>query len=358
MMKGAKKNQSPDGTMLCSFLHGVRDLSLEKRPIPKPGPGEVLLRIAAVGICGSDIHYYLDGRIGQQVIETPLTMGHEFSARIAALGEGIQGLELDQLVAVEPAITCGECEFCDLGHPNLCLNLMFCGSPSLDGALAEYLIMPARNCFPLPPELDADDGAMLEPLGIAIHAINLAHMKPGDTVAVLGAGPIGLLTAAVAKTAGASAIYMTEPLPYRREFARTYIADQVFDPFSEDFNAEIDRLTNGRGVDLVFEAAGAPETPQDAAELVRRGGKVILIGIPTDDEYAFKASTTRQKGLTIKLVRRMKHTYPRAIELVKTGQIDVRSLVTHPLPLERLAEGLDLVADYQDGVIKAVIEIG
>lgn len=344
--------------MLSSFLYGVRDLRFERCPTPQPGPGEVLLRIKSVGICGSDIHYYIDGRIGNQIITDPMTLGHEFSAQIVELGDGVQGLEPGQLVAVEPAITCGECEYCIQGHPNFCLNLLFSGSPALHGGFAEYLVMPAKNCFPLPSEINADDGAMLEPLGIAIHAVNLAHLKPGDTVAVLGAGPIGLLTAAVAKTAGASAIYMTEPLPYRREFALNYIAEQVFDPFNEDIQDEFDRLTKGRGVDVVFEAAGARDTPQDAANLVRRGGKVIMIGIPADDSYAFKASTVRQKGLTIKLVRRMKHTYPRAIELVKTGQIDVRSLVTHTLPLNELAQGMDLVADYQDEVIKAVIRVG
>ena len=344
--------------MLSSFLYGVRDICLEQCPTPQPGPGEVLLRIKSVGICGSDVHYYVDGRIGNQIIDDPITMGHEFSAQIAELGKGVKGLETGQLVAVEPAINCGECEYCTQGHPNLCLNLLFCGSPSLNGGFAEYLVLPAKNCFPLPPELDADDGAMLEPLGIAIHAVNLAHLKPGDTVAVLGAGPIGLLTAAVAKTAGASIIYMTEPLSYRKEFALSYIADEVLDPNKLDVKTEMNHLTKGRGVDVVFEAAGAPDTPQDAVNLVRRGGKVIMIGIPSDDSYAFKASTVRQKGLTIKLVRRMKHTYPRAIELVKTGLVDVRSLVSHKMSLEELAQGMDLVADYQDNVIKAIIRVG
>jgi L-iditol 2-dehydrogenase len=196
---------------------------------------------------------------------------------------------------------------------------------------------------------------MLEPLGIAIHAVDLAHLKASDTVAVLGAGPIGLLIAAVARVSGASAIYMSEPLEYRRRFAQGYVADAVFDPNTQNPALEIERLTAGRGVDVVFEAAGAETTPAQAAEFVRIGGKVVLAGIPADDRYEFPASTVRRKGLTIKLVRRMKHTYPRAIRLVQNGQVDVKSLVTHFMNLEGVGEAMELVSTYQDGVIKAIV---
>lgn len=343
--------------MRASFLYGIRDVRFEDCPTPTPGPGEVLLQIASVGVCGSDVHYYLEGRIGHQVITAPLIMGHEFSARVVELGAGVHGLPPGQLVAVEPAIPCEQCEHCLEGHPNLCPNVRFCGTPPVNGVFAEYAVMPAGNCFPLPAGFSPDDGAMLEPLGIAIHAVDLAHLRPGSTVAVLGAGPIGLLCAAVARTAGANQVYMTEPLAYRREFAHRYIADAVFDPRAVNPAAEIERLTAGRGVDVVFEAAGAPETPQQAAEIVRIGGKVILAGIPAEDNLAFQASTVRRKGLTIKLVRRMKHTYPRAIRLVQSGQVDVKPLVTHFLPLSGVGEAMELVSGYRDGVIKAMIRM-
>ena len=343
--------------MRASCLHGIHDLRLEDLPRPTPGPGEVLLEVASVGVCGSDVHYYLEGRIGSQVVTAPIIMGHEFSAWVAELGVGVEGLEIGQLVAVEPAIHCGECESCQHGHPNLCPNVRFCGTPPVDGVFAEYTVMPAENCFPLPPGFGAAEGAMLEPLGVAIHAVDLAHLRPGYTVAVLGAGPIGLLTAAVAKASGASAIYVTEPLAYRRQFALDYVADAALNPDDTDVVVEIMRLTGGRGVDVAFEAAGAPETPQQAAAVARPGGKVIVAGIPADDTMTMNASTTRHKGLTIKLVRRMKHTYPRAIRLVQTGMVDVRSLVTHTFPLERIAEAFELVAAYDDGVLRAVIQV-
>jgi len=204
---------------------------------------------------------------------------------------------------------------------------------------------------------------MLEPLGVAIHAVDLAHLCPGYTVAVLGAGPVGLLIAAVAKAAGASEIYMTEPLAYRRQFALDYVADAALDPYPSDGASYIDavdeivRLTEGCGVDVAFEAAGAYETPDQCAALARRGGKVIVVGIPSEDRMTFTASTTRHKGLTIKLVRRMKHTYPRAIRLVQNGLVDVEPLATHLFPLVRIAEAFDIVAGYDDGVIRAVIQI-
>jgi len=345
------------GMMRASLLHGIRDLRLELLPRPTPGPGEVLLKVASVGTCGSDVHYYVEGRIGDQIVSEPIIMGHEFSAWVAELGEGVDGLQIGQLVAVEPAISCGECESCEQGHPNLCPDVIFCGTPPVDGVFCEYTVKPAENCFPLPAEFDPVEGALLEPLGIAIHAVDLAHLRPGLTVAVLGAGPIGLLIAAAARASGASEIYMTEPLAYRRRFALDYVADVCLNPYEADVVAAIKQMTNGRGVDVAFEAAGAAETCGQAAEVARVGGKVIVAGIPSEDRMTFAASTTRRKGLTIKLVRRMKHTYPRAIRLVQTGMVDVKPLATHAFPLERIAEAFEMVAAYDDGVLRAMIQV-
>ncbi len=343
--------------MRASRLHGIRDLRLEDLPRPTPGPGEVLLKVATVGTCGSDVHYYVDGRIGEFVVTDPIIMGHEFSAWIAGLGAGVEGLEVGQLVAVDPAISCGTCESCQHGHPNLCPDVIFCGTPPVDGVFVEYTVMPAKNCFSLPPEFGPMEGAMLEPLGIAIHAVDLAHLEAGQTIAVLGAGPIGLLIAAVARASGASEIYMTEPLAHRRQFALSYVADAVFSPDDTDVIAEIKRLTGGRGVDVAFEAAGAPETCNQAAAVARIGGKVVVVGIPSDDTMTFGAGLTRGKGLTIKLVRRMKHTYPRAIRLIQRGLVDVRPLATHTFPLERIAEAFEMVAAYDDGVLRAMVQV-
>lgn len=343
--------------MQASYLYGIRDLRLEQAPIPVPGPGEVLLKIASVGICGSDVHYYLEGRIGSQIVTDPIIMGHEFSAYVAGFGEGVKGFELGQLVTVEPGISCGKCESCIHGHPNLCPQVRFCGTPPVNGVFAGYSVMPAENCFLLPPGFSPDDGAMLEPLGIAIHTIDLGRLKTGFTVAILGAGPIGLLCSAIARAAGASEIYMTEPLAYRRKFASRYGATAVFDPENQDIVTEIKNATGSRGVDVAIEAAGASETPQQGAQLCRPGGKLVLAGIPADDNLRLNASTIRHRGLTIKVVRRMKHTYPRAIRLVESGQVDLKPLVTHQFSLGSLADAFEIVAAYDDGVIKAMVRI-
>jgi L-iditol 2-dehydrogenase len=345
-------------SMRAARLHGARDLRLEDIPRPTARPGEVLLQVASVGICGSDAHYYLEGGIGDQVVSAPFVPGHEFSAWVADPGEAAGTLAAGQLVAVDPAIPCGRCESCQRGHPNLCPSVRFRGSPGIDGACAEYIAMPAANCFPLPEELSADEGVLLETLGIAIHSVDLAHLKPGHTVAILGAGPVGLLTAAVARAAGAAAIYMSEPLDYRRRFALDYAADAALDPGACDVVAEILGLTGGRGVDVAFEAAGAPGTPAQAAELACPGGKVVVAGIPSDDTMTMRAGTIRRKGLTIKLVRRMKYTYPRAIRMVQTGRVPVRPLVSHGYALDRVVEAMETAAAHADGVLKAVVRIG
>jgi L-iditol 2-dehydrogenase len=303
------------------------------------------------------VHYYKEGRIGEQVVNEPLVLGHEFSAWVAALGEGVEGLEVGQLVAPDPAVPCGHCECCLEGDGNLCPDVLFCGTPPVRGVFSEYVVMPAENCFILPDGFGPAAGAMLEPLGIGLYSVDLAAVQAGQTVAVLGAGPIGLLTAAAARASGAAEVYMTEPLPYRRHFAREYVADAVLDPYSDDVIAEITRLTGGRGVDVSFDAAGGPETPNEAAGVARRGGTIVVVGIPSDDLMTFRSFTPRLKGLTIKLVRRMKHTYPRSIRLVQTGMVSVKPLATHVFPLDRITEAFELVGAYADGVIKAIIEV-
>jgi L-iditol 2-dehydrogenase len=326
-------------------LHGTGDLQIHEESTPAAGAGERLVRVKAVGVCGSDLHWFSEGSIGDAKLEHPLVLGHEFA------GVTEQG----QRVAVDPAIPCGHCEFCEKGNPNLCANLIFAGHGKTDGALREWMAWSEKSLCPLPDSLSDADGAMLEPLGVAIHSVDLGKLKAGMTVGVFGCGPIGLLILQVAKAAGAVDILATDKLAHRVEAAKSFGASQTF--FADEGREleEIRAATKGRGVDVAFEAAGAQEAVDTAVEAVASGGKVILAGIPDDDKTSFSASSARRKGLTIKLVRRMKHTYPRAVALVSKGRVDVRSIVTHRFPLQDAREAFR-VAQRREG-LKVLIEV-
>ena len=326
-------------------LHGMGDLRIHEEPVPVAGVGEKLVRIKSVGVCGSDLHWFAEGGIGNVKLERPLVLGHEFA------GE----LEDGRRVAIDPAIPCGYCEFCQHGHPNLCSSIIFAGHGNQDGALREYMAWNEKRLLPLPDSFTFEDGAMLEPLGVAIHAVDLAHLKAGMTVGVFGCGPIGLLIIQLAKLSGAANIIATDKLVHRADAAKAVGADQVFLAGDNSQSSQIRAATKGRGVDVAFEAAGAQDAVDASVAAVIPGGKVILVGIPDDDKTSFSASTARRKELTIKLVRRMKHTYPRAIELVLKGLVDVRSLVTHQFPLEQATEAFR-VAERREG-LKVIINL-
>ena len=330
-------------------LHGKGELRLHEEPIPTPQEGEALVHVKAVGVCGSDLHWFTEAGIGTDQLSQPLVLGHEF-AGVVENGE-LSG----QRMAVDPAIPCGTCEFCLEGNPNFCESMRFAGHSIVDGALREYLNWPSRNLFPLPDELEEAEGAMLEPLGVAIHAVNLAHLKPGMSVGVFGCGPIGLLILQLARLSGTTQRIATEVLPHRLAVAGVNGATEVF---PAEGGREIPRIweaTQRRGVEVAFEVAGENEAVETAVASTRSGGKVILVGIPKVDSTTFTASFARRKGLTIKLVRRMKHTYPRAIRLVKNGLVDVHSLVTHHFKIENTAQAF-ATAERREG-IKVVVDI-
>jgi len=325
-------------------LHASADLRLHDEPDPIPGAGEKLLQVKAVGICGSDIHWFSEGGIGDAVLERPLVLGHEFA--------GI--LENGQRVAVDPAIPCRQCEYCLHGHPNLCPEVHFAGHGDVDGALREVMAWEEKCLVPLPDSLTYADGAMLEPLGVALHAVDLAHLRVGMTVGVFGCGPIGLLIVQLAKLTGAKQIIATDKLAHRLEAAKAYGVNQALLAGDGHVGEEIQAATGGRGVDVAFDAAGDQGAVDDAFAAVIPGGKVILVGIPDDDKTSFAASVARHKGLTIKLVHRMKHTYPRAIALVSQRLVDVSTLVTHRFPLAQAFEAF-AVAERRDG-LKVIVE--
>jgi L-iditol 2-dehydrogenase len=330
--------------MRVARLHGPRDVRLHDEPRPSPGPGEVLVRVEAVGICGSDLHWFEEGSIGGVPLTQPLSPGHEMAGTT----------EDGRRVAVDPAIPCEECALCREGHPNLCLSIRFAGYAEDDGALREWMAWPERCLFPLPDSLSAVEGAMLEPLGVALHAADLAHIRPGMTVGVFGSGPIGLLAVEAARLAGATRVVATDlPIrPHRLEAARGLGAEAV-EADGNEARAIMD-LTGDRGLDVAIEAAGENDAVDAAIDAVRPGARVVLAGIPAEDRISFLASPARRKGLSLILSRRMKHTYPRAIRLAEGGLVDLGGIVSDRFPLEDTGDAF-ASAVARDG-LKVVVE--
>jgi len=306
-------------------LYGIGDIRVADEPAPEPGSGpgpadgEALVRVTAVGICGSDLHWWTEGAIGDARLSRPLVLGHE--------GAGVieDGPRRGERVAIDPAIPCEVCRACRDGYRNLCYNIRFAGHGETDGMLRELIRWPSRLLHPLPDQVSDTAGAMLEPLGVALHALDLGHVHFGARVTVAGCGPIGLLLLQVLRAAGAAAVTAVEPLPHRREAAARYGADQVTDPASD---------LKGYGADVAFEAAGTDDGVRIAMESVRPGGRVVLAGIPDRDITTFSASLARRKGLTIAMVRRMNDVYPRAIGLAAGGQVTLDPLVSRRSSLD------------------------
>lgn len=344
--------------MKAALLYEPKKIKVEEIPEPEiKNSDDVLVRVKSVGICGSDVHYYVDGTIGGTVMDEPFIIGHEPAGIVAEVGSEVESLKPGDKVAIDPAIHCGECEHCIEGNPNICHNIRFFGTPPQQGAFREMLVHPEHLLFKLPPEVSTDEGAILEVYGVAVHSVDLVRLKPGYDVAVIGGGPVGLAVAQIAKLSGALRVFLSEPIAERREMAEKLGVDFAVNPDESDPVEAIMDLTNGRGVDIVFEAAGVSETPHQSAEMCKNGGILALIGIPSDDKIRFRASTTRRKGLTIRMIRRMKHVYPRAINLTASGKIKPEAMITHKFPLEKISDAFDIVHERKDGVVKAIIEI-
>lgn len=343
--------------MKAARLHQLRDIRLEEKEKPSFAPDEVLIRVKSVGVCGSDVTYFVHGRIGDQIVTAPHILGHECSGEIVEAGNKVRGIKTGTRVAIEPGIPCRRCPSCRRGYYNICPDVRFLGTPPIPGAYREYMSYPADFVFPLPSCLNYDEGAMLEPLAVAIHAVDLGNVRNGDSVAILGSGSIGLLTLQCAISVGASFSLAADLVPERLILARKYGADVTIDSGKEDAVRRVKEETNGQGVDVVFEAAGEPETFRESIRIVRPGGTIVLIGICREDMISLDFQTARRRELVIKNVRRFRHTYGRAISLTAKGKVEVKSLVTHRFDLSRLPEALKLVEERRDGVVKAVIEI-
>lgn len=337
-------------TMRAARLYGPGDVRVEQIPVPVPQDGQICLRMHSVGICGSDLHHYREGSTGDESTTEPFVLGHELSGEVTEEGADRLGLAPETLVAIDPAHPCGHCERCERGHRNLCPNVEFKGAVGHRGGLTEFIRVHPHQVVPVPAEIDPYEAALLEPLGVAIHAVDLAEIQVMDTVAVLGAGPVGLLVAQVAQAAGAGQCFVVDPLAYR-----IAVADRLGADRTAQQHEALKAWSDGRGADVVIEATNAPEGFEHAVESARIGGDVVLAGIPEGNAYELTASRARRKGLTIKFSRRMSDVYSRAIQLVETDRVALDPLVTHRFSLDEAPQALALQSRYEDGIIKAVV---
>ena len=344
--------------MKAAFLTRLRTIEIGEAPKPQlTGTRDVLLRVGAVGVCGSDVHYYKTGRIGTAVVKYPFVMGHEFSGTVEKTGAEVRGLQRGQRVAIDPLVACGQCDQCRAGRPNTCRNQRFMGQPGeLAGSLAEYVVLPEDCCYPIPESMTDGQAAMIEPLSIGVHSQRLSQMEAGATIAILGSGPIGLSVLLACRAAVDCTAYMTDLIDRRLAMAAQLGARWTGSPRLTDVVKAIVEMEPA-GVDFVFECAGEQETLNQAVELLKPGGTLVIVGIPEFDEFSFPAHTLRRKELTIKNVRRQNHCMASAIELVSSGRINVDPLMTHHFKLGETAAAFDLVSGYRDGVIKAIIHV-
>jgi L-iditol 2-dehydrogenase len=326
---------------------------LTDMPIDDPGPGEVQVRVESVGVCGSDLHSYSEGAVGSTPNVYPMVLGHEPSGTIVKAGPGVTGLSKGDRGALEPALYCYHCEFCLSGHHNVCANIRFLSNPHHPGFFRERINLPVNNFRPLPSGISFDEATLAEPLAIAMHSLGLASIRPGETVSVLGAGPIGLMTIAALRAGGAGRIWAVEPVAHRREMARSIGADVVLEP--AEMVSEILSNTGQRGVDCAIDCAAGEQTTGQAIQITRNAGRVVLTGIHSTPLVSLDGSAMRRKELTIFNVRRSNHETKEALDLLQAHPEWFAPVLTHARPIDQIDEAFIIASQYRDGVGKMIV---
>jgi L-iditol 2-dehydrogenase len=337
-------------------LTGLRRMAIHDVPRPALSDAcDVLIQVARVGICGSDVHYFAEGGIGSQRVAYPWAVGHEGSGVVIETGPAVTRVKSGDRIAFDPALPCGECDQCRAGRPHTCRSQRFLGCPGqIEGCLAEYLVMPERSCYPIPDSMTFEEAAIVEPLSIGVYALQLAALSAGAKIGVLGAGPIGLSVLLPAKAQGVDRVYVTDKIDARLAIATRAGADWAGNPDTQDVVAEITQR-EPQLLDAVFECSGQQEAMDQAIQLLKPGGKLLLIGIPSVNRVSFDINLLRRKELIIQNVRRQNGCVQRAIDMIAHKEIDVNVMVTHHIPFEDTQSGFDMVADYKDGVVKAIV---
>lgn len=342
--------------MRAAVLHGAYDLRVEDVPVPKLGPSDALIRIRSCGVCASDVHFYTDGRIGTCILEKPMIVGHEAAGEVAAIGPEVRGLAVGTRVALEPGVACGTCSSCKSGRYNLCPDVVFYATPPVDGAMSEYAVIRSDFAHPLPDHVTFDQGALCEPLAVGIHCCERAGVRPGDTVAVLGAGPIGLAATVAARNAGARMVVVSDVFPLRLDVARRLGAVAV-DVRTDDLLSIVMDLTNGEGVTACIDTSGNRAAIEAAPDLVRRGGSIVVVGLPADDAVTHHVLKIVDRELSIHGSFRYCNAYPAAVALVASGMWPVAEIITDRISLQAAEEAFERALHQKERTIKVIVEM-
>ena len=344
--------------MKVAVMNGVGKMGFVEREIPQPADNEVLVKLEYVGICGSDMHYYETGRIGNYVVEPPFVLGHEPGGVVVEVGKNVTHLKVGDRVALEPGKTCGHCEYCREGRYNLCPDVVFFATPPVDGVFQEYVAHEAALCFKLPENVDTLEGALIEPLAVGFHAANQGGAHAGQTAVVFGAGCIGLVSMMALKAEGVSRVYVVDIMQKRLDKAMELGATGVINSMNTDVQEEIGRLTEGKGVDLVIETAGMEVTTRQAIHITKKGATIVLVGYSKTGEMTLPLSLALDKELTFKTVFRYRHIYPMAIEAVASGTVNLKGIVSNIFNFDDIQAAMDKSVSDKANIVKSVVKIG
>lgn len=346
------------GKMKVAVMLGIGKMGFEERDIPKVKENEVLVKLEYVGICGSDLHYYETGAIGDYVVEPPFVLGHEPGGTVVEVGKNVKNLKVGDRVALEPGKTCGHCEFCKTGRYNLCPDVVFFATPPVDGVFQEYVAHEAALCFKLPDNVSTLEGALIEPLAVGFHAAIQGDAHLGQRAVVMGAGCIGLVSMMALKARGVSEVYVVDIMEKRLDKALELGATGVINGAKEDVLEKVNELTDGAGMDLVIETAGTEITTRQAIHMAKKGSNIVLVGYSKSGEMTLPMSLVLDKELTFKTVFRYRHIYPMAIDAVAAGKVNLKGIVTDIFGLDEAQKAMDYSVNNKADIVKAVIRIG
>ena len=329
-------------------------IAIKQIEIPVPKEDEALVKVYCIGVCGSDVHYYEHGKIGRYIVEKPIILGHELAGEVVQVGEQVTNVSVGDRVAVEPGVTCGRCEHCKSGRYNLCPEVVFMATPPVDGAWAEYVTVRSDFLFKLPDTMSYEEGALLEPLSVGFHAMKRGRVTAADRLFISGLGPIGLLAAQSAQLLGVTEIYATDVLPFRQSLAKE-MGITVIDPSKENVKARIEDLTEGKGIDVIVETSGNARAISDTVNLVKRGGRIVYVGMPVADEVPINMNQLIDSELDVYGIFRYVNTYPAAIQALSRSNVDITKVITHKVSLKNIEEGIDIARLQKDTSIKVMI---